>query len=118
VELGGQLSGRTSDFGYATVNAFIAGYNDAYGPPQYLDRLLYRTIPCEYGGGDFVRAWRPYDHANPNYYSRAQFHPDSWARAGGGDPYNDYDVGRNVANWLNRISEPGGSGGWPVCWWT
>lgn len=100
-----------------TVQEFIRGYRDAMGPPEHEYHVVHDVIPCEYGGGNFQWGWRPYDHANPLYVSRAQFSPDSWERAGGGDPYDDYTVGRNVANWLNRISEPGGTGGWPVCWW-
>jgi len=89
---------------------FARGYTDAGGPPAYLDHFINDVIgDCEYG-------WEPYYPKN-EYLSRAQFNAGSWATAGGGDPADDYTVGRNVAHWVGLISEPGGSGGWPVCWW-
>lgn len=86
---------------------FSAGYRDAGGPPEYLDGLLSWVIPCEWG-------WHPWRPGN-GYLSRAQFDPQSWEDAGGGDPYDDYTVGGNVARWI-RMVDPGGSGGWPNCW--
>ena len=98
------------------VELWRAGYRDAGGPPQYEEHFIQRVIVCEYGGGNFEHAWRPYVRENL-YVSRVQFHTDTWERAGGGDWNDEYIVGRNTANWVNRISEPGGMGGWPVCWW-
>ena len=87
--------------------AFSAGYRDAGGPPEYLDHLLADVIPCEWG-------WHPWQPGN-GYLSRAQFDPLSWQDAGGGDPWDDYTVGGNVARWIGKVN-PGGSGGWPNCW--
>ena len=67
------------------------------------------VIPCEYG-------WDPYVRRN-YYLSRAQFDPGTWASAGGGDSYDDFTVGRNVANWIGMIADPGSAAGWPTCWW-
>ena len=87
----------------------MAGYRDAGGREDYLAHIVGAVIPCEYG-------WEPY--VKVNYYeSRAQFDPGSWATAGGGDPADDYTVGRNVANWIAMIDDPGSTSGWPTCWW-
>jgi len=32
------------------------------------------------------------------------------------DVNNPYDVGLNVAWWINAISDPGSTEGWPTCW--
>lgn len=100
------------------VARFRAGFLEAGGDPAVLEHVIGIVIVCEYGRGDFERAWRPYDHANPLYMSRAQFHPDSWARAGGGDPADDHQVGANVARWLSMIGieAAGTTSGWVVCW--
>jgi hypothetical protein len=99
--------------------AFLAGYRDAGGPERYAQHLLRDVAPCE-GGGE----WRD-DYGN-GYVSRLQFHRDTWRRAeqlagrdlDGG---NAYDVGVAAAVWINALeasgSSPGGTGGWPVCWW-
>jgi len=72
--------------------------------------------PCE-GGPD----WSILDYGN-GYLSRFQFTPGSWnTRAQGTgfrDATNPYDVGRNVAWWINAIKDPGSTEGWPVCWHT
>ena len=87
---------------------FRDGYATAGGRPDYLQHLIDDVIPCEYGWGEYVKA---------NYYeSRAQFDPQSWQTAGGGDPADDFTVGRNVANWIALIDDPGSTSGWPFCW--
>lgn len=87
---------------------FAAGYLEAGGDPALLAHIIFDVIPCEYGWGEYVKV--------NAYESRAQFHPGSWARAGGGDPADDYTVGRNVATWISLIADPGSTSGWPVCW--
>ena len=90
------------------VERFSDGFTAAGGQPDYLQHLIADVIPCEYGWGPYVKV---------NYYdSRAQFDPQSWLTAGGGDPADDYTVGRNVANWIAMIDDPGSTSGWPVCW--
>lgn len=90
------------------IAAFSAGYRDAGGPPEYLDHLINDVIPCEWG-------WEPWYPGN-GYLTRAQFDPGSWENAGGGDYTDEYTVGANVGRWV-RMVDPGGSGGWPWCWW-
>lgn len=92
--------------------AFVRGYRDYGGNPEWEDHFTYVVLPCEssYWGG-----WYP-----NGYISRAQFDPGSWATAsratGRGNPKDPYDIGANVAWWSNAIEHPGGSGGWPTCW--
>lgn len=102
--------GQVARYGEATA-AFSAGYRAAGGPEGLLAHVLYDVLPCEWTGGIEV-PWYP----GNGYVSQAQFHPDSWQRAGGGDPYDVWTVGRNIANWINRIADPGSTSGWPVCW--
>jgi hypothetical protein len=94
---------------------FAAGYRDAGGPPQLLDHFVANVLPCEGGA-----SWDyPVGHAS-GYVSRAQFHPGSWATARRHvdvDPTDPYEVGYAVGRWLQLIDEPGGTGGWPVCYW-
>jgi hypothetical protein len=69
---------------------FIRGYQEAGGAPALLDHFLNVVIPCESG-------WQ----VNPGGYhlGLAQFAPDSWAAAGGGDPFDAYQQGANTARW-------------------
>ncbi len=90
------------------IAAFQRGYRGAGGDPNYESHIVEDVIPCEYG-------WESYVPKNA-YMSRAQFDPGSWESAGGGDPADDYTVGRNVANWIALIDDPGSSSGWPYCW--
>lgn len=90
----------------ASQQEFFRGYDDAGGPVAYREHLI-AVLDCESG-------WT--DNRSAGYLSAAQFNVASWNRAGGGDPSDFYTVGRNVAVWISLISDPGGSGGWPVCW--
>jgi hypothetical protein len=60
-----------------------------------------------------------HDYGN-GYISRYQFTPGSWSTAsratGYSDPNDPYSVGRNVAWWIDAISDPGSTAGWPNCW--
>jgi hypothetical protein len=98
--------------------AFRAGYRDYGGNPAWEEHLVTDVIlECENRGRGWFWDWTLGDF----YWSVAQFHPDSWARAaalsGLGDPTNPYHVGANVAWWSNAIEHPGGTGGWATCWW-
>jgi len=94
--------------------AFVAGYRAAGGPPELEAHFADTVIPkCEWTLGWGV-PW--YDTGN-GYVSVAQFTPGSWASAGGGNPTDPWVTGRNVANWLNLGVDPGGTGGWPTCFW-
>ena len=93
------------------VVEFARGYADAGGPPELIDHLVYNVIPCESG-------WQvepPYS----GFLGLAQFHPDTWARAGGGDWRDPYQQGANVATWIRLIGvdAAGTAAGWPHCWW-
>jgi len=94
--------------------AFVAGYRDGGGNPAWEEHFLNVVIPCESRW-----SWTPSEEAK--HLSVAQFHPDSWRRAaahtGLADPAKLYDVGANVAWWSSHITSPGGTGGWPACWW-
>jgi len=90
------------------IDAFLAGYRGAGGAANYEAHIVEDVIPCEYG-------WEPWQPGN-GYLSRAQFDPQSWETAGGGDPADDYTVGANMARWMAMV-DPGSSAGWPVCWW-
>lgn len=97
------------------VAAFIAGYRDYGGNEAWLEHFIYDVMPCE--GGE---QWHQFgDYSSSGYISPAQFHPGSWASAaaatGHADSHSGYDVGANVAWWSNNVSDPWGSGGWPVC---
>ena len=91
---------------------FLAGYDAAGGPEQYRLHFVDAVLPCEWSD-PWGTPWYP----GNGYLSIAQFHPDTWERAGGGNPNDLFTVGRNVANWLNMGVDPGGTGGWPTCWW-
>lgn len=97
---------------------FRAGYRDQGGPPELLEHFIHNVLPCESGDGNGGIDWTP---GNQNYRTAAQFHPGTMATieaAIGPIRFEDpYDVGRAVAWWLGAISEPGGTGGWPVCYW-
>ena len=92
---------------------FLSGYRDWGGREEWLRHFVEDVLPCESGEWG---AW----YAN-GYVSRAQFDPGSWATAiqhtGLDDPADPYHVGAAVAWWGNNIAHPGGSGGWPTCWW-
>ena len=110
---GGAIGGCDRACGDA---AFLTGYREYGGPAEYERHLLDDVLPCE-GGPE----WGTGDYGN-GYRSRAQFHPDSWRTAEllagyGLDDTDPHDVGIAVAVWLGAISEPGGTGGWPSCWW-
>jgi len=101
--------------------AFLQGYRDFGGRPEWERHFVDDVIPnCEnYGRPDSGWYW---DWSMGDVHlSAAQFHPNSWGRAaqltGLSDPTNLYHVGANVAAWSNAISHPGGTGGWPYCWW-
>ena len=97
----------------ASEREFLAGYRDHNGRPEWERHFVDDVLPCEstYWGG-----W--YDNG---YVSRAQFHRSSWATASANtglvDPSDPYHVGGNVAWWSNAVDHPGGSGGWPSCWY-
>jgi hypothetical protein len=91
---------------------FARGYADAGGNIAHLRHLLQDVRPCE---GE----WRTV-YTN-GYVSAFQFTPGSWATAaratGMPDPLDPYQVGVNVAWWIQHIIDPGSSDGWPTCWW-
>lgn len=97
----------------APWDCFRQGYQDFGGNPEWEDRFVDVIDTCESRN-------HKWDDTYPLYASRAQFHPDSWRRVvdatGLSDPASPYHVGGNVAWWSNAI-DPGGTGGWPVCWW-
>ena len=89
---------------------------DGGGKTVYLTHLLRDVGPCE-GGPD----WSVRDYHN-GYTSRFQFSYGSWATASRATGFTDgtdpYQVGRNVAWWINAIADPGSTDGWPTCWHT
>jgi hypothetical protein len=94
---------------------FARGYAGYGGPVAYLQHFIEDVLPCE-GGPD----WSITDYHN-SYISRLQFSPGSWraaaAATGRDDGADPYAVGANAAWWVQHIDSPGGTGGWPVCWW-
>jgi len=64
------------------------------------------VVPCE-------SSWRldPLGY----YLGLAQFHPDTWERAGGGDYRDPYLQGDHVAVWSNLV-DPHSRGGWLGTW--
>ena len=117
--------GGTPEERAAAIAAFSAGYLGHGGRPEWLTQLVEDVLPCE-GGSDDAEPpaqpwWRFGDYTGSGYVSPAQFAPGSWATAsaatGRSDPNNGYDVGANVGWWSTHISHPGGTGGWPTCWW-
>ena len=99
--------------GEGWIDGWSTGYRAFGGPPEYERWFIEHVIPCE------SRA--QIDPGNPDYIGPMQFHPDSWARASAGtgltDRYSWYAHGAATAWWVLRIEHPGGSGGWPTCWW-
>jgi soluble lytic murein transglycosylase-like protein len=91
---------------------FSAGYRAAGGPPDLLDHLITVVIPCE-------SHWNPLDQSDAGQLGLLQFDPDTWRRAAraGADWRVSFEQGWAGATWINAIAEPGGSGGWRVCWW-
>jgi hypothetical protein len=99
-----------------TLERFRAGYEArAMGNPYLLgleDHVTFHVIPCESRG--------VLDPSGP-HLGLAQFSPDTWAkarRAPEADYRDPWEQGWAVAAWLSMIEEPGGSGGWPHCWWS
>jgi len=90
---------------------FFRGF-DAYATRPYDREHITRVITCE-------SRWV----VDPGGYhlGLAQFDPGTWARVGavtgGVDYFDPYSQGANMAAWIGMIEEPGGSGGWPYCWW-
>jgi hypothetical protein len=90
---------------------FRRGYRDASGPEALLEHFIANVIPCE-------SDWNL--QPKGQHVSAAQFSADSWVKARrspDSDPTNPYEVGFAVGRWLNLISEPGSSAGWPTCFW-
>jgi LysM repeat protein len=87
---------------------FAAGYIEAGGPPQHLERILNTVIPCESGYN--LRAYNP---AGP-FYGLMQFLPRTWANTGGGDWADAWQQGANTARLLLEASNPRSQ--WPACW--
>jgi len=102
-----QVQGRA-----AIEQPFREGYRDAGGPATLERHFIETVIPCE-------SSWR----LDPEGYhlGLAQFHPETWrivsSISGRTDWRSGYDQGYNVAIWLTLIDDPGGTGGWPQCWW-
>lgn len=92
---------------------FLDGWNDGGGAALKSPASVSRWITCESN-------WHittPYSL----YYGLAQFSGSTWANAaestGLWDYWSAYAQGFNSA-WhaLNGTVDPGGTGGWPVCW--
>lgn len=84
-----------SDSDIAIRAEFILGYRAAGGNPAWEGHFVNVVIPCE-------SAWRL---DPPGYFlGVAQFHPDTWERAGGGDWTDAYTQGANVARWSSRTN--------------
>ena len=100
----------------AELGGFPEGYADYGGNPAWLDHFVSAVLPCE-GGPE----WFEFPAYANGYVSAAQFAPGSWATAAAAtglwDETDPYTVGANVAWWSSHIEHPGGTGGWPVCWW-
>lgn len=92
---------------HTPVEAFAAGYRAAGGAEGYLERILYRVIPCE-------STWNTHavNHAGP-FYGLMQFMPATWNAVGGGDWFDPYQQGANTARLLVRANP---ATQWPVCW--
>lgn len=107
-------SPRTNDS--AQWVAFVIGYREQMGNRQWEAHFVNDVLPCE------GSVWAGY-YGPPvsTFISRAQFDPGSWATTirvlGPLNPDSPFDVGKAVAWWSNNIRHPGGSGGWPSCWW-
>lgn len=92
-------------------NEFFAGFA-AYAVKLYDREHITRVIQCE-------SSWV----VDPGgyHYGLAQFDAGTWdtvsAATGLSDWRQPYHQGANMAVWLGMIDEPGGSGGWPWCWW-
>lgn len=96
---------------------FRQGYRDFGGNPAWEEHFVTDVIlGCENSTYGWV--WHP---EASHYITVAQFHPASWATAARAteldDPNDPYHVGAAVAWWSNAIEHPGGTGGWPTCWW-
>ena len=99
----------------ALIADFERGYRDFGGREEWLAHFINDVMPCEGG-----LLWYEFgDYSASGYISAAQFHYQSWATAsaatGATNPRSAFDVGANVAWWSNNVSDPWGSGGWPVC---
>lgn len=91
--------------GVGAREAFVRGYRDAGGDEVLLAYFVNVVIVCESG-------WDVGAVSAGGHLGLAQFAPDSWAKAGGGDPFDAYTQGRNVARWV-RMTTP--SEQWS-CW--
>ena len=87
------------------VHPFVQGFMDGGGSRGQALHFLYDVEPCESGSSGTIDL---------------QWHPGTWksvvARTGYGLRYDPYHEGYNAAVW-SQIVDPGGTGGWPVCYW-
>jgi hypothetical protein len=90
---------------------FFAGYFDAGGTSTL--RHITCLIWCE-------SRWQL--ETSGIFLGLGQFHKSTWATVSAWTGFNDwrnpYHQGFNVATWAAAIESPGGTGGWPHCWWT
>lgn len=96
--------------GAAALDAFVAGYAAAGGPPELAAHFTDVTIPCESG-------WDP-DPAG-YHLGLAQFAPGTWQTAAraGADYRDPWEQGFAVGNWIGPLGvDPADSGGWANCW--
>ena len=100
-EVGGQVDAAQGWI----IERFILGYREADGADALLEHFLRVVIPCE-------SRWNPLVVSEGGHMGLAQFHPDSWAKAGGGDPFDAYQQGANVARWA-AMTDPASQ--WS-CW--
>ncbi len=97
-----------------TEEQFFAGWYDAGGQSLKSDAAAWRLVNCE-------STWNIY--AGYYHLGLLQFSRGTWdnaaANTGLADPYNPYHQGFNGA-WHAQFGtvNPGGTGGWPYCWWT
>lgn len=99
--------------------AFCRGYRDFGGRPEWERHFVDDVLACE------GAHWAGY-YGVP-YWSRAQFSGDTWLKVRAAFGVVDaaqaefadsaYWTGAAVAWWSNAIDYPGGTGGWPSCWW-
>lgn len=82
------------------VEQFSRGYFEA-GGPAYAWPAVVEMVRCE-------SSWLLY--TDGPYNGLAQFDWPTWAEAGGGNPYDPYDQGRNVAYFVKR-----GDNRWKAC---
>lgn len=80
--------------------AFIAGWYAGGGSDGLLPGAL-RRVACESG-------WNRYQASNPPYRGLGQW-DSSWESYGGGDIWDPWQQGHNMAV---RVNRDGGFGGW------